>query len=112
MQERIQLLPVRRHPDRGGDTNLASAREGSKARIEEGSQDLAHPIGAEVEAEHPRGVPHALVVADDCRQHELIADIVRVGVRDHCLSVSKARPFRFHDCLIGFGYTVPDCRDP
>ena len=47
-------------PTAAGDTNLASAREGSKARIEEGSQDLAHPIGAEVEAKHPRGVPHAL----------------------------------------------------
>ena len=97
-QECVQLLAVLRHAGRGGDPDNALAREARKIRIEQSGQDLAYAVGAEVEAEHAVAVAHAAIVADDRGHHELVAEIVRVGVRDRRAGIRKARALRFHDC--------------
>ena len=61
----------------------------AKLRVEQRQQDLAHPVGAEVEAQHAVAVLHALVVADHRRQDELVVLVVRVGVRDDASAVGK-----------------------
>ena len=85
----------------------ARAREPGECRIEKGSQDFAHAVGAEVEAEQSVPVPHAAVVADDGRHHELVGDIMGICVRDRRVRIGKAWPLRVDDRVVGFADAVP-----
>ena len=78
-----------------------------KCRIEKGSQDFAHAVGAEVEAQQSVPVPHAAVVADDGRHHELVGDIMGICVRDRRVRIGKAWPLRVNDRVVGFADAVP-----
>ena len=55
-------------PAAAANADRARAREAREGRIEQGGQDLAHAVGAEVEAEQAVAVAHAAVVADHGRQ--------------------------------------------
>ena len=69
----------------------APARKAGECRIEQRCQNLAHAVGAEVEAQHAVAVAHAAIVADHGRQHELVGDVVRIGVRDRPRGASAKR---------------------
>ncbi len=84
-------VAVLRHADGGGEADDARAREAGERRIEQRAEDLAHAVGAEVEAQHAVAVAHAAIVADHRRQHELVADVVRIGVRDRPRAASGKR---------------------
>jgi hypothetical protein len=56
---------------------------------------------------HAVAVAHAAIVADDGREHELVAEIMRVGVRDHGAGVGKTRRLGLDDRRIGLGDALP-----
>ena len=84
------MLAVLRHAGGGSEMGNARARERGECRIEQGRQDLAHAVGAEVEAEQSVSVAHAAVVADDGRHHELVGDIAGIGVRNRRLRIGES----------------------
>ena len=86
-------------PTAAARLTLALARETGERRIEDGGEDLAHAVGAEVEAEHAVAVAHAAIVADHRRQDELVADFLRIGVGNHRAGVGKRGPSAFDDGL-------------
>ena len=57
----------------------ARARLRAKAgeiRIEDGAEDFAHAVGAEVEAQHAVAVAHAAIAADHRRHDELVDHVL------------------------------------
>src|SRR5207344_1339758 len=43
-----------------------AAGESQKSRILEGDENVAHVVGAKVEAKHAVPIPHTVIVADNC----------------------------------------------
>ena len=107
LQQRVQVLAVLRHARGGGEMADARAWESGECRIEKGSQDFAHPVGAKVEAEQTVSVAHAAVAADHGRQHELVGDIAGIRIRDRRLRIGKAWPLRIDDRMVSLGNAVP-----
>jgi hypothetical protein len=70
----------------------APARETGKCGINDRAKNFAHPVGAEVEAKHAISVLNAMEVGDDRRQHELVAEIMGIGVGNDGIGTWKARP--------------------
>ena len=65
-EERRQRVGVARHADARRRSWMAPlAREAVEVRVQQRGEDLADPVGAEVEAQDAVAVLHALVVADD-----------------------------------------------
>ena len=107
LQEGVQMLAVLGHADRCREPHDAAARKAVECRVEHRSQNLAHAIGAEVEAKHAVAVANAAIAADHRRHHELVAEIVRIGIRDHRIGIGEARPFGVHDRAVGLGHAFP-----
>ena len=107
LHQLVELVAVLRHADRRGETHDARAREAGKRRIEHGAEDFAHPVGAEIEAQHAVAVLHAAIVADHRRHDELVVVLVRIGVGDGRLRVGKARAFGRDHRVIGLGHALP-----
>ena len=78
----VELVGVLRHADGGGEAHDALARKAGKIRIEHRAENLAHAVGAEVEAQHAVAVLHAAIVADHRRHDELVEFLVGVGIGD------------------------------
>ena len=53
--------------------------EAVEIRVEQGGQDLAHAVGAEVEAQQAVAVLHAVIVADHGGHDELVGDALAIG---------------------------------
>ena len=77
------------------------ALEACEGGVEQGAQQLAHPVGAEVEAEHPVPVLHALIIADYGGVDEFVALVMGVGVSHHRQRIGEARRLRAHQQIIG-----------
>ena len=107
LQEGVQMLAVLGHADRRRELHDAAARKAVECRVEHRPQNLAHAVGAEVEAKHAVAVANAAIAADHRRHHELVAEIVRIGIRDHRIGIGEARPFGVHDRAVGLGHAFP-----
>src|SRR4029077_5461396 len=73
----VEIVRILRHPDRAGELDDARPREAGKTRIEDRPKNLAHAVGAEIEAEHAVAVTHADIVADDRGEDELVEFLLR-----------------------------------
>ena len=81
----------------------ALAFKSRKRRIEDRRENLAHAVGAEIEAENAVAVAHAAIVADHRRDDELVELLVRIGRGDDRAGIGKARrrrrpPSRHRPC--------------
>ena len=85
----VELFAVLRHTDSGGNLHRPLARETIEGGIEHRAQNLAHAVGAEIEAQHAVTVLHASVIADHGRQDEFVVDLVGVGIGDRRLPFSR-----------------------
>ena len=88
----VEPLGVGGHPERRGEGGPLGAREALEGRVEQGAQDLAHPVGAEVGAEEPRALARAGVVADHGGLHELVGLAALVGRLHRGVRVRRAPP--------------------
>ena len=107
LQEGVQMLAVLGHAHRCRELHDATARKAVERRVEHGAENLAHAVGPEVEAKHAVAVANAAVIADHRRHHELVAEIVAIGIRDHRVGIGEARPFGLHDGAIGLDHALP-----
>ena len=101
------MLAVLCHTGGASDADAATAGKAAEARVEQGGQDLAHAVGAEIEAKHAVAVPHAPILADHRRNDELVADLVCISIRNDGGSAGKARPLGVRDRVIGLGHALP-----
>ena len=101
------MLAVLRHAHGGRQVQDAAAGKAVEGRIEHRAQNLAHAVRPEVEAKHAVAVMNAAIVADHGGQHELVAEVVRIGVGDHRVGVGEARAFGLHDGAIGPDHALP-----
>ena len=67
-------------PAAAANRMIALAREAVEFRLQQRAEDLAHAVGAEVEAQDAVAILHALVVTDHGGDDELVGHVVRVGV--------------------------------
>src|SRR5439155_14508266 len=102
---------VLRHPGRTGDANAAPAGKAVEGRIEQRGENLAHAVGAEIEAEDAVTVSHAAVIAHDRRYDELIADVALIGIDNDCAGACEARPLGFHNRVVGLCYAIVEAEE-
>ena len=102
-----QFVAVPRQPRGGGDPDGARALEAVEFRVQQGGEDLAHAVGAEIEAEHAVAVAHALIIADDAGDDELVGHLAPVRVVDQARGVGEGRALALGDGEVGLGDAVP-----
>ena len=109
VHQRVEPLGVGGHPQRRGEGRraLVAARESVELGVEEGAQDLPHPVGAEVDAEEPRARLHPAVVADRRGLDELVGLAAGVGGLDGGERVGLAAPLAEPDRPPGALHPVP-----
>jgi hypothetical protein len=76
-------------------------REAIEAGVEQRGQDLAHAVGAEVEAEQPVAVSHAGVVADRGGGDELVEPALGMRGGDGVLRAGEAGAGGLHHHVVG-----------
>ena len=103
----VERFAVLRHAGGCRDLDGARARESGEFRIEYRGEQLAHAVGAEVEAKHAIAIAHALIGADDGGQDELVGDVLAVRIRDRGRRIGERCALAFDDGLVGFRHALP-----
>ena len=95
------------HAAGAGHGNPAAALEAVEGGLEQGAEELAHAVGAEVGHQHRVPVAHAAIAADHARRHELVAFAGGVGLVDGRRQVGGALAVALGDGLIGARHPLP-----
>ena len=91
----------RRPGDRG------SPRKIVEFGIDQGGENLAHAVGAEITRQQAVARRHAGIIADHRRQHEFIRLAASIGDVDRRQGVLGRRAARRHQGVIGQGNAIP-----
>ena len=89
------------HAGRRREPDDAPALEPLEVGIEHGGEDLAHAIGAEIDAKYAVAILHAGVVADHRGLDEFVALVVGVAVEHGRERVREARALAVHHHVVG-----------
>ena len=81
-QQRIEGRRIVDHADCRRELHHARAVEAVEPRIEQRRQDLARPVGAEIEHQEAVAVLHAGIAVDHGRQHELVVELGGISLLD------------------------------
>ena len=76
-------------PTAAANCTALRAAKPENSGIEHDAEDFAHPVGAEVEAQHAVAVLHAAIVADHGGHDEFVGLPLRIGVGDRSLRVRE-----------------------
>ena len=106
-EERCQRVGIAGHADRGGEFYDMLAGEAVEGRVQQGGEEFANPVGAEVEAQDGVAVLHAGVVADDRGGDELVELSGGVGGLDGGFGGGDVGAFGVRDGGVGLGDAVP-----
>src|SRR3546814_4593534 len=99
-EEGVEVGRVLDQAERAGEVGAPLAPEAVEGRVEQGRQDLARAVGAEVAHEETVAVLHAPVVADHRRQYELVVGPGGVTLLDRGAGLAGALDFRLHPAAI------------
>ena len=101
------LVGILDHAQRGGEGRDAGAGETVEGGVEQGLEDLAGAVGAEVGHDDGVAIGHTGVVADDSWDDELVAGVGGVGLIDGGGGVGRGGAVGVDQGVVGEGDTVP-----
>ena len=106
-EEGIKLRAVLGHASRRREPDDAPALEPLEVGIEHGGEDLAHAIGAEIDAKYAVAILHAGIVANDRGLDEFVALVMGVAVEHGGERIGETRALGVDHHVIGARDALP-----